>query len=255
MLLHKAFHFLIFLITLALAVDLRVYQDTSCPNYANDPNSIFLWSSIASFASRPSDGQMVQMVSDAWLSMYNDAVDNNIEADKVPFVMSALALQNPAGRWEVYFASSARGTQSLIYQYSKRERYQCNDMWDTVPHDLEVAINQCARNPSDRHVFDAKCGEINALLDLYLRTDDASILSLVNGARSVAWQGNVEDGQYDGEIKNPCWSRSDSEFGCRDVLQVWGNRISVVPKGTAPESYDRNQPVSVDFQPLFPGFE
>lgn len=244
---------LLLLINSVFAVDLGVYRDTSCPNYIGDSDSVYLWSSVATFGQRPSNGQIVQLAEDAWLSMFKYVKTYNLSPNRLPKVMSALAYQNENNVWEIYFASSSKGSSSLVYNYGEATDSSCGDKWDTVPEELRNAIDTCARQSGEeRHVFDAKCGEMNALLMLFMRTGQ-DVSQIAARSRIVAWQGNVDAAfEYSGGfIKRPCFQGG---FGCSQVLSELSPGITVIPKNTQKESYFYNMPVSVDFQPLFPGY-
>lgn len=124
-----------------------------------------------------------------------------------------------------------------------------------MPEELRDAIDACKRvSGAERHRFDAKCGEMNAFLELFMRTGQ-DVSAIADRSRIVAWQGRLnEQGDYvGGSIKDPCWV--DGGFGCSDVLAQLSQSIEVISKRTRRESYVDNMPESVDFQPLFPGYE
>lgn len=256
MLFSKVLPLLFFIINVAFATLIHVYRDTSCPTFVGGPHTVYLWSAVATFAHRPTNGQIVQLAEDAWRSMLEDVIENGIARSRLPTVMSALALQNDNNVWEIYFASSSKGTASLVYNYGQASQYACGDQWDTVPEELRNAINACsAQAGGERHRFDAKCGEMNVFMELYMRTGQ-DISKLADRSRTVAWAGQLDDsGNYaSGSIWDPCWT-SGQRFGCSNVLEALSKQIEVIPKDTQRESYTDNMPVSVDFQPLFPDYE
>lgn len=243
------------LLDLTVAVYLHVYRDTSCPNFIGQPDSVYLWSAVATFAREPENGEIVSLAEDAWKSMYKAVRRYNVPSNRLPTVMSALAAQNDNGVWEIYFASSSKGTSSLVYTYGEASEYACGDKWDTVPREMRDAIDQCsASSGAERHRFDAKCGEMNAFLELFMRTGQ-DVSAIAGRSKIVAWQGKVdENGEYvGGFIKDPCWI--EGGFGCSDVLRALSASIEVIPKRTRKLSYTEKMLVSVDFQPLFPGYE
>lgn len=255
--LFKAIHFFIFLFTLALATELRVYRDKSISEFAGDDDAVYLWSAVATFGESPRDGQLVQLAEDAWRLMADQIRDQDIEVQRRPTVMSAFGMQTKPNEWTVYLASSARGSQSLVYNYDTRTHQSCGSIWDTVPHELQQVISQCSRNPTDRHMFDAKCGEINALINYYVRTGESVVSLGGKDARMVAWRGFLdEDLEYQGgNVIPPCWDSTENYFGCSDVLRKYGTtNIQIVNKRTERESYECNMPLSVDFQPVFPEY-
>lgn len=257
MILSKTIYFFIFLFTLAFAAELRVYRDTSISEFAGDDDAVYLWSAVATFGESPRDGQLVKLAEDAWRLMADQSIDEGIDRQRRPSVMAAFGMQTKPDEWTVYLASSAPGSQSLVYNYDTRTRHTCGSIWDTVPNELGNVISQCSRNPTDRHMFDAKCGEINALINYYVRAGE-SVASLEGkDGRMVAWKGTLdEDLEYKGgNVIPPCWDGTERYFGCSDVLQKYGTtNIRIVDKRTQSESYDCNLPQSVDFQPVFPDF-
>lgn len=129
----------------------------------------------------------------------DQSIDEGIDRPRRPSVMAAFGTQTKPDEWTVYLASSAPGSQSLVYNYDTRTRHTCGSIWDTVPNELGNVISQCSRNPTDRHMFDAKCGEINALINYYVRAGE-SVASLEGkDGRMVAWKGTLdEDLEYKG---------------------------------------------------------
>ena len=257
MIVSKTIYFFIFLFTLAFAAELLVYRDTSISNFVDDDKAVHLWSAVATFGESPSDGQLVKLAEDAWRLMADQTIEQNIKERFRPTVMAAFGMQTKPDEWTVYLASSAPGTQSLVYNYDTRTQQTCGSIWDTVPSELGNVISRCSRHPTDRHMFDAKCGEINALINYYVRTGE-SVASLAGkDGRMVAWRGFLDDNtEYEGgHIIPPCWDNTETNFGCSDVLQKYATtNIRIVNKRTQGESYECNLPQSVDFQPVFPDY-
>ncbi|KAJ5594251.1 uncharacterized protein N7459_000459 [Penicillium hispanicum] len=256
MLFQKIYLLFFLILDLSAAAVIKVFRDYSAPNYAGSDDSIYLWSSIATFNSYPTDGQVVKIAEDAYKSMLSDAW-YNVDPERIPSVMTAMAYQSGRSRWEVYLASSARGTDSLIYEVTKAMNEPRNGaVWDTVPTSLKNALSACSRESTEKqHQFDAKCGEMNVMLEVAVNTrrDPADMASR---SRIVSWQGqyNGENGRYrGGSIKPPCWSESGKGFGCRDTLRQLASNIDVLTADR--ESYANNMPVLVVPQPMFPGYE
>ncbi|KAL4889135.1 hypothetical protein BDV59DRAFT_205554 [Aspergillus ambiguus] len=254
LLLRKIFLLLFLILDLSLAELIRVFRDTSAPNYAGSEDSIYLWSAVATFNKEVTNGQLVQIAEDGFKSMLANAY-GSVDPGRIPLVMTAMAHQDSNSQWTVYLASSTKGRESLVYQVTKstRGKRRCGLVWETVPQSLKNALDTCSRDTgAAQHQFDAKCGEMSALLEIAARTGEDP-QSIAASSKIVTWQGFYDDeGNYqNGRIKAPCWSGGN--FGCKDTLAALASTIEVVRGGR--ESYANNQPVSVVFQPLFPGFE
>lgn len=252
----KVLSILFLIFELLLAVEIQVYRDTSIPNFLKNENSVFLWSGVAKFNHRVTNGQLVQIAEDATKSMYANAV-KSVDPAKIPLVMSAMVYNASETEWTVYLASSSKGPRSAIYPWTKpREDKRCGQMRSTVPKSLQDALTDCARNAETKqHVFDAKCGEMNVLLEVAVETGkDPKTIAASPDSRIVAWQGNFnEKNEYvGGRIKGPC--NAPGEFGCRETLQAFTEGLKALSTRTEKRSYAQNKPVSMEFVPLFPNY-
>ncbi|KAJ5660871.1 uncharacterized protein N7484_000243 [Penicillium longicatenatum] len=236
---------------LSLAALISVSMDNTVPTHPDGNPKIYLWSSIATFNSDLSDGQIVAIAEDGYKSMLQGAFANNYE-EQMPFVMTALAHKVENGPTTVYLASSAKGSGSLVYKVTKYMNKPCNGaVWGRVPNSLKNALDTCKNDLSTsakQHQFDAKCGEMNALLEVYASTQ-IDPRSMGGHFRIVTWQGRYTDtGIYrGGRIKAPCWK--DDGIGCSDTLEALTFDMDVIK--TQRESYANNMPVSVTSQGIF----
>jgi hypothetical protein len=196
----------------------------------------------------------VQIAEDGFKSMLLNAW-GSVDPNRIPLVMTAIVHENENKQWDVYLASSTKGKESLVYEVTKssRGKQRCGIVWETVPTSLKNALDTCSRETGvGQHQFDAKCGEMTALLEIASKTGQDP-RDIAASSRIVTWQGYYNDeGVYErGRIKAPCWS--EGNFGCRDTLRALSSSIQVV--NTARQSYANNQPVGISFQPMFRGYE
>ncbi|KAL4807650.1 hypothetical protein BDV18DRAFT_106611 [Aspergillus unguis] len=266
----KILLFLFLILNLALANDnpqpegeeIKVYRDTSAPNYIGEKDSIFLWSAVATFKRELTDGQLVAVAEDGYKSMLENIKNSNdVDLRRIPLVMVAMMHQAPDRQWTVYLASSAKGTASLIYKVREAidKKGECGEFWDTVPEDLKEALRECSKETGySYHKNGGSCGEMNVLLEVAAGREDPK--RIASESTIVAWEGSQRKGVYKkGKVKAPC--SDEGKYGCKDTLQALTDGIRVIEpkddqdKGPTPEPYTGNMPVSVKYQPLWPGLE
>lgn len=261
----KIFLLLFLVLDLSFAALIQVWRDTSAPSVERDPDSLYLWTSVATFDKKVTDGQLVSIAEDGYRSMLASAW-NNIQTRRLPTVMSAMVHQESEDRWIVYLASSVKGKKSLYYPVNKGNenpssqdpnRRRCGRVFPSIPTSLKNALNQCRSNSqqTDQHTNDAKCGEMSILLEVAARTGrDPLRVANEPGTRIVAWRGGYSDsGEYlpgRSKIAPPC---STDGFGCDQTMKALTPNLDPIKNRIPREDYlSRNAPLRVEPQELFP---
>ncbi|PLB36792.1 uncharacterized protein BDW47DRAFT_108074 [Aspergillus candidus] len=201
----------------------------------------WMWSALAKFDKEVTDGQMVQIVEDAFASMVDRWSKEDIKGYGKPKVMTALRKGN-----EVYIASSAKGKHLIVYQSFDKK---VDGIQGHVPKSLANALTACwnnAQGDKEHHSNDANCGEIMTAWAYFVEKLDEGNSEDVNlkGAKTVTWELSLQEVEKDGEkvkervgkIKPPCGNANDNKWGCHSVIQELG--VEAIPEGTKGEKYD-----------------
>lgn len=146
--------------------------------------------------------------------MMADVKKNNVESDKVPATMAALAVGK-----DVYFSSSIKGGPFLLTPSRKEPR----KVHEATAAEVKRAIIHCQQAYNKEHRFGMACAEPLAVQQYISNNKDTSI----EGKAKVSTYGVLKkdkNGQIVNEgILDPCSVDNSGQWGCQvfvDKLQI-----------------------------------